>query len=1235
LKILVGFFCQIENHNVYYELASKVIDGTPCRKGSFDVCVEGRCRPAGCDRVLNSATKLDLCGVCNGDSSSCRKIYRRIKITTIGYYNFVFRAPEGARDFKVVQRSGTRKPDTVALALLNYNMSYVFNGNYVLGLGKKMFIASGSRIYYSGLNVVNETIWIPGTLAHPFIVHALAVGEPLPVIVDVSYILPAKVKYTYIWMLKDNWSECSRVCQGMQFQEYLCLSEVDSKRVSDDKCKKKRPSSQFQKCNRHCKLSWRVKVETECTARCGDGFKIQSPFCVKKYGNSNESVDIIDSKHCRHMKMPPKKIPCHMSCTKTLWGYTAWGKCSRTCDGGIQTRKAYCLDNKGKKLPETQCDPEEKKEVERSCNEHGCPQWKTSEWSMCSVTCGEGKQDRSVFCVDGLDFKKTVDLNLCNATIKPDIARPCVLMACPAWTVGAWSKCSVTCGVGYQTRKIVCRRSDGENIQERECHAPSRPVDRQECRTRPCPADVHAAIDAKENEGEAVWMTGAWTACSVTCGHGMKRRYVSCRYRGGAVAPVNECDAGKQPKSSTGCNDRPCPEWFVGEWSKCSVACGGGIQTRVVECRAGAHQIATNYCDQSKEPKERDACNIQECLGKTSTVNVASRAASPRIQSTLQPPAIWKTGQWSKCSVSCGTGQRTRTVKCMSSKFSSTCDESIKPKGVSQCTEIPCPFWNYGQWSICSVSCGQGVQRRLVVCQLKNGTYLNHKACDINYKPKSKQICENRKCPQIAKWITSDWQPCSVTCGLGFQYRDIGCENEKGERLPRQMCSSRKRPTQQMPCERGQCPQWIAGDWTECNDQCQKTRKLYCKKGQIVVDYASCGIGSKPVDVMDCPSENCISAPEYSWKTGVWGMCSKTCDYSVRFRTVQCVDEQSKQVPDAHCLRDSPMPSKRQACFGGPCPAKWLPQPWSECSVTCGQGVQHRNVICEGHLKKQSERVDCRADNRPLERRICNMGQCHAKYRWTTGNWTKCSQPCDVGISKRDVQCIDISGGVSPESKCMSKRPVGERVCNTQSCPSKSCRDMQSRNGVFTDGEYTLMSKDNKYVKVYCEGMGTSRPREYITLRTGVSDNYSEIYGKRLRNRKICPNNGTRIKHCADCLDFPSSGTTYFSKIRIDFRRLVLIPEDTTFALKFGRYPPPLASAGDCFSQAHCPQGTFKLNLTDTGISLDPSVTWRNSGYFVSKKIDKSADGSVVVGRCGGYCGMCTPNELKVRCIDS
>ena len=35
----------------------------------------------------------------------------------LGYYNFVFRVPKGARDFRVIQRSGSRKPDTVALGM--------------------------------------------------------------------------------------------------------------------------------------------------------------------------------------------------------------------------------------------------------------------------------------------------------------------------------------------------------------------------------------------------------------------------------------------------------------------------------------------------------------------------------------------------------------------------------------------------------------------------------------------------------------------------------------------------------------------------------------------------------------------------------------------------------------------------------------------------------------------------------------------------------------------------------------------------------------------------------------------------------------------------------------------------------------------------------------------------------------------------------------------------------------
>lgn len=42
----------------YFMLKSMVTDGTSCAVDSFDKCVNGICRPAGCDNELNSIAKL-------------------------------------------------------------------------------------------------------------------------------------------------------------------------------------------------------------------------------------------------------------------------------------------------------------------------------------------------------------------------------------------------------------------------------------------------------------------------------------------------------------------------------------------------------------------------------------------------------------------------------------------------------------------------------------------------------------------------------------------------------------------------------------------------------------------------------------------------------------------------------------------------------------------------------------------------------------------------------------------------------------------------------------------------------------------------------------------------------------------------------------------------------------------------------------------------------------------------
>ena len=37
-------FCVAEGQNFFHKLADKVIDGTPCRQDTRDVCVNGVCR---------------------------------------------------------------------------------------------------------------------------------------------------------------------------------------------------------------------------------------------------------------------------------------------------------------------------------------------------------------------------------------------------------------------------------------------------------------------------------------------------------------------------------------------------------------------------------------------------------------------------------------------------------------------------------------------------------------------------------------------------------------------------------------------------------------------------------------------------------------------------------------------------------------------------------------------------------------------------------------------------------------------------------------------------------------------------------------------------------------------------------------------------------------------------------------------------------------------------------------
>uniref|UniRef100_A0A8B9FZN7 ADAM metallopeptidase with thrombospondin type 1 motif 20 n=1 Tax=Amazona collaria TaxID=241587 RepID=A0A8B9FZN7_9PSIT len=74
MKDRCKLFCRVSGTTSYYQLKDRVADGTPCGAETNDLCVQGLCRQAGCDHVLNSKARRDKCGICGGDNSSCKTL---------------------------------------------------------------------------------------------------------------------------------------------------------------------------------------------------------------------------------------------------------------------------------------------------------------------------------------------------------------------------------------------------------------------------------------------------------------------------------------------------------------------------------------------------------------------------------------------------------------------------------------------------------------------------------------------------------------------------------------------------------------------------------------------------------------------------------------------------------------------------------------------------------------------------------------------------------------------------------------------------------------------------------------------------------------------------------------------------------------------------------------------------------------------------------------------------------
>ncbi|CAI9731140.1 4 isoform X1 [Octopus vulgaris] len=375
---------------------------------------------------------------------------------------------------------------------------------------------------------------------------------------------------------------------------------------------------------------------------------------------------------------------------------------------GTQETKIVCVKTNSKTIvTDANCNPFTKLPTQTTvCNTAPCPaRWTPGEWSKCSLTCGEGQMTRQVECKQKYSktFFKRVSASACLNQTRLITVKKCQNKPCSQWEIKEWSKCSVECGLGQRSRKVTCVSADGRVIPDYECR-----------KTKPSTSEV-----CNMGSCAKTWFFTEWSKeCSSSCGHGVLRRKVHCSADDGSSLEDIKCKLNEKPKSEKSCkNDQPCGGlWFTGPWSECSATCGQAFKIRSAACVKKLHStsfvvVSPKNCVKKDKPATKEPCLTMPAC-----------------------PAQWHMTEWTQCSASCGTGSKTREVKCMDShlRHSTLCNPDRRPITRQSCNSHSCNQKPLNTDPSCQDQiklCHLVVQARL--CSYK---YYQRKCCETCYK---------------------------------------------------------------------------------------------------------------------------------------------------------------------------------------------------------------------------------------------------------------------------------------------------------------------------------------------------------------------------------------------------------------------------------------------------------------------------------------------------------------------
>uniref|UniRef100_A0A8P4K226 A disintegrin and metalloproteinase with thrombospondin motifs 2 n=1 Tax=Dicentrarchus labrax TaxID=13489 RepID=A0A8P4K226_DICLA len=351
-------YCQSKETGAVVSMNRMVHDGTPCSySDAHSVCVRGECEHVGCDGQIASDQQEDRCGVCGGDNSSCKIIKGNFTRSTKkqGYLK-ILEIPKGARHLLIQEFKGTPH----ILAVKNQETGHLFLNDEDELPESRVVIEKGVAWEYSNTEE-QESIQTPGPLKYGVLLMVRPHGDS-KVTVSYKYIIQDHLRSSlesnvvqedaifYEWALK-KWSQCSKPCGGgKQYTRFGCRRKADGKMVHRMFCSNiNKPRAISRTCNTNACSSprWVTGEWEDCSASCGQtGWQRRWVSCQQATSMGQQHQHSVNSKLCGEDR-PDGKQTCNRFPCPASWRTGPWTPCSVSCGNGTQERQVKCSSPEG------------------------------------------------------------------------------------------------------------------------------------------------------------------------------------------------------------------------------------------------------------------------------------------------------------------------------------------------------------------------------------------------------------------------------------------------------------------------------------------------------------------------------------------------------------------------------------------------------------------------------------------------------------------------------------------------------------------------------------------------------------------------------------------------------------------------------------------------------------------------------------------------------------------------